>query len=486
MMSRFFAVANVLGKMILVFGFTMLAPLCFSLWTNDGAQSAFYQTILITTGSGMILWLATRRYRREMQIRDGFMLVVLVWSVLPAFAMLPLLFVLPELSLSMAYFEATSGLTATGGTVLTGLDVLPTSINLWRGQMVWLGGMGLIVLAVAILPLLGVGGRQILKAETPGPMKENKLTPRIAETAKGLWLVYVSLTITCVIAYWLAGMTLFDSVMHAFTTLGLGGFSSHDASYGYWDSPLIELVAIIFMLIAGINFATHFLAWRAKSLFSYFRDPEAGLFLLVLLTSCFGIAFYLWFADVYTDPLVALRYASFNVISIATTTGYSNTDYSLWPIFAPLLMLFLSGFCSSSGSTGGGIKMIRARILYQQLFREMIIIMHPKSISPVKLGGSVVSNKIIFAVLVFLFVYATSIVMMTLILTISGLDIVTAFSASIACINNLGPGLGQIGPATTYASMTDFQTWICSFAMLLGRLEFFTLLVILTPAFWRK
>ncbi|MBA2483317.1 MAG: TrkH family potassium uptake protein [Nitrosomonas sp.] len=485
-MSRFFAVANVLGKMILVFGFTMLAPLCFSLWTNDGAQSAFYETILITTGFGMILWLATRRFRREMQIRDGFMLVVLVWSVLPAFAMLPLLFVLPELSLSMAYFEATSGLTATGGTVLTGLDVLPTSINLWRGQMVWLGGMGLIVLAVAILPLLGVGGRQILKAETPGPMKENKLTPRIAETAKGLWLVYVSLTITCVIAYWLAGMTLFDSVMHAFTTLGLGGFSSHDASYGYWDSPLIELVAIIFMLIAGINFATHFLAWRAKSLLSYFRDPEAGLFMLVLLTSCLGVAFYLWFADIYADPLVALRYASFNVISIATTTGYSNTDYSLWPIFAPLLMLFLSGFCSSSGSTGGGIKMIRARILYQQLFREMITIMHPKSISPVKLGGSVVSNKIIFAVLVFLFVYATSIVMMTLILTISGLDIVTAFSAAIACINNLGPGLGQIGPATTYASMTDFQTWICSFAMLLGRLEFFTLLVILTPAFWRK
>jgi trk system potassium uptake protein TrkH len=346
--------------------------------------------------------------------------------------------------------------------------------------------MGLIVLAVAILPLLGVGGRQILKAETPGPMKENKLTPRIAETAKGLWLVYVSLTLTCAIAYKLAGMQWFDAVMHAFTTLGLGGFSSHDASYGYWDSPLIEVVAIFFMLIAGINFATHFLAWRAKSLFSYYRDPEAGLFIFILLTSCFGLAFYLWFVDVYTDPIVALRYASFNIVSIATTTGYSNTDYSLWPIFVPLLMLFLSGFCTSSGSTGGGIKMIRARILYQQVFREMITIMHPKAISPVKLGESVVSNKIIFAVLVFLFIYATSIVMMTLVLTLSGLDIITAFSAAVACINNLGPGLGEIGPSTTYASLTDFQTWVCSFAMLLGRLEFFTLLVIFTPAFWRK
>lgn len=351
-MSRFFAVANVLGKMILAFGFTMLAPLCLSYWTNDGARSAFDEAILITSVAGLTLWLSTRRYRREMQVRDGFLLVVLVWSVLPAFAMLPLLIILPELSLSMAYFEAVSGLTATGGTVLTGLDTLPTSINFWRGQMVWLGGMGLIVLAVAILPLLGVGGRQVLKAETPGPMKENKLTPRIAETAKGLWLVYVGLTLTCAFAYKLAGMHWFDAIMHAFTTLGLGGFSSHDASYGYWDSPLIEMVAIFFMLIAGINFATHFLAWRAKSLFSYYRDPEAGLFIFILLTSCLGLAFYLWFVDVYTDPVAALRYATFNVVSVATTTGYSNTDYSLWPIFVPLLMLFLSGFCTSSGSTG--------------------------------------------------------------------------------------------------------------------------------------
>ena len=485
-MNRFFAVVNVLGKMISVFGCTMLIPLVLAFWIDDGARWVFQESILITIGCGLLMWLVTRRYKRELQIRDGFLLVVLVWSVLPVFAMLPLLFYLPELNVSMAYFEAVSGLTATGGTVLSGLDALPLSINLWRGEMVWLGGMGLIVLAVAILPLLGVGGRQMLKAETPGPMKENKLTPRIAETAKGLWLVYAGLTLACMAAYKWAGMNWFDAVMHAFTTLGLGGFSSHDASYGYWNSPLIESVAIIFMLIAGINFATHFLAWRAKSLMSYRYDPEMGLFLVFVLVSCVGFAGYLWLSDVYSDPLTALRYASFNIVSIATTTGYSSADYSLWPIFIPLWMLFLSGFCTSSGSTGGGIKMIRARILYQQVYREMITIMHPSAVTPAILGRGVISNRIILAVLVFMFVYVSSIVLMTLILTLSGLDVITAFSAAVACINNLGPGLGQIGPATTYASLTDFQTWVCSFAMLLGRLEFFTLLVVFTPAFWRK
>ncbi len=485
-MNRLLAVVNVLAKMILVFGLTMLIPLILAIWIDDGALWVFRESFFVTISCGFFLWLLTRRFKRELQTRDGFLLVVLVWSMLPVFAMLPLLLYLPELTISMAYFEAVSGLTATGGTVLTGLDHLPLSINLWRGEMVWLGGMGLIVLAVAILPLLGVGGRQMFKAETPGPMKENKLTPRIAETAKGLWLVYASLTLACIVAYKWAGMSWFDAVMHAFTTLGLGGFSSHDASYGYWDSPTIEFVAIVFMLIAGINFATHFLAWRAKSLTSYRFDPEIGWFIFIVLASCVGFAFYLWFIEVYSDPLTALRYASFNIVSIATTTGYSSTDYSLWPIFIPLWMLFLSGFCTSSGSTGGGIKMIRARILYQQVYREMINMMHPSAVTPAKLDRGVVSSRIIFAVLVFMFVYVASIVIITLILTLSGLDVITAFSAAVACINNLGPGLGQIGPATTYASLTDFQTWVCSFAMLLGRLEFFTLLVVFTPAFWRK
>lgn len=485
-MSRLFPVIHVLGLVILIFGFTMLAPLGLSLWLDDGAQFAYDKSIAITIASGLVMWLATRGYRRELQVRDGFLLVVLVWSVLPAFATLPLMFFLPELSFTKAYFEAASGLTASGGTVLTGLDMLPPSINLWRTEMVWIGGMGLIVLAVAILPLLGVGGRQMLKAETPGPMKETKLTPRIAETAKGLWLVYAGITLACASAYKLAGMTWLDAVMHAFTTVGLGGFSSHDASFAYWNSPLIELVAIVFMLIAGVNFATHFLVWRAKSLSPYRYDPEVGLFVAAILGSCLMLTLYLWLMGVYPDFLTALRYASFNTISIATTTGYASTDYYLWPVFAPLWMLFLSSFCSSSGSTGGGIKMIRAQLLYKQVFREMVKIMHPQAVAPIKLGGAVVPNRIIFAVLAFMFIYIASIVSMTLVLALSGLDVITAFSAVVACINNLGPGLNQVGPATTYAVLTDFQTWVCSFAMLLGRLELFTLLVVFTPAFWRK
>lgn len=485
-MSRLFAVTNVLGMVIMIFGLTMLLPLAISFWLDDTALFAHSQAILITIFCGLVMSLVTRWHRRELQVRDGFLLVVLVWSVLPVFATLPLLFSLPDLSFTKAYFEAASGLTASGGTVLTGLDILPPSINLWRTEMVWIGGMGLIVLAVAILPMLGVGGRQMFKAETPGPMKDTKLTPRIAETAKGLWLVYAGITLACASAYKLAGMTWLDAAMHAFTTIGLGGFSSHDASFGYWDSPLIESIAIVFMLIAGVNFATHFLVWRRKSLSPYRYDPEASLFISIILASCLLLTLYLWFMGVYPDLLTALRYASFNTVSVATTTGYSNTDYNLWPIFAPLWMLFLCCFCSSSGSTGGGVKMIRAQLLFKQVFREMIVIMHPQAVSPVKLGGSVVPNRIVFAVLAFLSIYIASIVSMTLVLTLSGLDVITAFSAVVACINNLGPGLSQVGPATTFAGLTDFQTWVCSFAMLLGRLELFTLLIVFTPAFWRK
>jgi trk system potassium uptake protein TrkH len=433
-----------------------------------------------------MMWVVTRSYKRELKARDGFLLVVLVWSVLPVFATLPLLFHLPYLGFTKAYFEATSGLTATGGTVLTGIDLLPPSINLWRTEMIWMGGMGLIVLAVAILPLLGVGGRQMFKAETPGPMKDTKLTPRIAETAKGLWLVYTGITIACAFSYKLAGMTWLDAVMHAFTTIGLGGFSSHDASFAYWDSPQIEGVAIVFMLIAGINFATHFLAWREKALLPYRYDPEAGLFIAIILISCLMLTIYLWNMGVYPDLLTALRYASFNTVSVATTTGYSNADYNLWPIFAPLWMLTLCCFCSSSGSTGGGIKMIRAQLLFKQVFREMIVIMHPQAVLPIKVSNNVVSNKIIYAILAFLSIYLASIVSLTLILAFSGLDFITSFSTVVACINNLGPGLNQVGPATTFAGLTNFQTWICSFSMLLGRLELFTLLVVFVPAFWRK
>jgi trk system potassium uptake protein TrkH len=281
-------------------------------------------------------------------------------------------------------------------------------------------------------------------------------------------------------------MTWFDAVVHMFSTMGLGGFSSHDASYGYWDSVAIEVVAITFMLIASINFGSHFLAMRSKSLVPYRADPELAWCLGIMIGSCVGIALYLDWMGIYPDFLSSLRYASFNVVSIASTTGFASTDYNLWPIFAPMWMLFLCSFASCSGSTGGGIKMIRAQLLYIQVYREFVKLLHPTAAVPAKLGGQVMENKIIFSVLAFLFIYIASIVAMTLVMMASGLDDLTSFSAIVASINNTGPGLHKVGPATTYAVLSDFQTWVCTFAMLLGRLELFTVLIVFTPVFWRK
>jgi trk system potassium uptake protein TrkH len=369
---------------------------------------------------------------------------------------------------------------------LSNIDKLPMSINLWRHELVWIGGMGLIVLAIAILPLLGIGGRQMFKAETPGPMKDSKMTPRIAETAKGLWLVYLGVSLSCVLSFHWAGMSWFDAICHAFSTMGLGGFSTHDASFGFFDSPAIEAVAIVFMLIAGMNFGTLFLSVSGRSLRPYFHDPEAGWFLGITLISILVVAMYIWKDGVYPEFDTALRHSAFNLVSIATTTGYASVDYALWPIFAPLWMLFLSSFVTSAGSTGGGIKMMRALLLYKQVYRELLRAMHPNAVYNIRIGGQVAPQPILFAVLAFGFMYMVSIVSLTLVLSFTGLDIVSAFTAIVASVNNTGPGLGVVGPSTTYEVLEDFQTWVCIFAMLLGRLEIFTLLVVLTPAFWRK
>jgi trk system potassium uptake protein TrkH len=479
-------VLRVVGMILTIFSAAILLPLVVALLHRDAAVLAYGEAFAITFASGLALWFVSRQAQRDLQIRDGFLLVTLVWSVLPAFAALPLMYVLPGLSFTDAYFECIAGLTTTGATVFSGLDRLPPSVNFWRCLLQWLGGMGVIVLAVGVLPLLGVGGRQIFRAETPGPMKDTKLTPRMTETAKGLWTVYSLITIACMLAYWAAGMTPMDAVMHSFSTMSLGGFSNHDASFGYYDSPLIEAVAVIFMLVAGMNFATHFLALRRRGLAPYRADPEARWFLLLMLVSCLTVATYLWLRGIYPDFPTALRFATFNVVSIATTTGYANTDFNLWPAFATMYMLLLCCISSSAGSTGGGIKLIRAQLLLLQGLREMVKLIHPQAQLPVKLAGHVVPNQIVFAVLAFMSLWGASVTVMTFLLLASGLDLVTAFTAVIACITNTGPGLNQVGPATTYESLTDFQIWVCSIAVLIGRLELFTVFVIFTPAFWRK
>lgn len=483
-------VVSILGVIVMVFAATMLVPLAVSWWTGDGAHAAYPLAIAITLAAGAFMWLLARRHRRELQRRDGVLLVSFAWIGMPLFASLPLLLHFrlagKPISFTDAYFEAISGLTTTGATVLAGLDALPGSINLWRCFLQWMGGMGILVLAVAILPLLGVGGSQLFRAESSGPMKDTKLTPRITETAKGLWSVYCAVSLACVLAYWAAGMTALDAWIHMFSTMSLGGLSSHDASFAYFQSPLIEWVAVPFMLFASCNFALYFVAVRKRSVRRLWADAELRGTLGVMVGASLAVAGLLWLRGAYGDPWLALRMAFFNVVSIASTTGFSTADYTKWPVFAPVLMLLLSGVATSAGSTGAGIKMARVLILVKQARREMSRIVHPRAVNPVMLGDSAVGHDTIFAVLGFMLVYGATIIVLTMALLLSDLSFDTAFSAVVASVNNMGPGLNEVGPAGNFAGLTDYQKWVCALAMLLGRLEMLSFLVLFTPAFWRK
>ncbi|MBI5658718.1 MAG: TrkH family potassium uptake protein [Nitrosomonadales bacterium] len=485
-MQRALTVIHALGLMLVVFSLTYALPLLASLIYADGTLIDFIAAMIWTLFTGTLMWALTRRFKGELSVRHGYLLVVAMWTAMPAVATIPLLLVIPGLSFTDAYFETMSGITTTGATVLTGLDNLPPAINLWRHELNWLGGMGIIVLAVAVLPLLGIGGRQLYKAETPGPMKDTALTPRITETARSLWLVYLGITAACIASLKLAGMNWLDAICHAFSAMGLGGFSTHDASVGYFDSPLIEFVLIVFMLMASINFATHFLALRRRTPRAYFDDIEGVATVSVILAGCLVLAVFLWRRGVYPDFLHALRYASFNLVSIASSSGYATADFNLWPIFAPMLMMFLACIAPSSGSTGGGIKMIRTLVLVKQAGREFLRLLHPAAVDPMKIGGQVIPNNIVFSVLGFIFLYFISITVLVFALLLSGMDFVSGFSAIIACINNFGPGLGVVGPVSNYGVLNDFQTWVCTWAMLVGRLEIFTLLIIFTPHFWQR
>jgi trk system potassium uptake protein TrkH len=480
------AVIALIGRMVLIFALLMAVPLAFAVVGGDAAEQAVVQGLLGTLAAGALMSLATRRFRRELQPRDGFLLVGLTWLVLPAFGALPLLLALPELSVTDAYFEAMSAFTATGATVLTGLDDLPLSVNVWRCFMMLVGGLGIIVLAVAILPLLGVGGSQLFRAETAGPMKDQKLTPRIADTARAIWVAYALLAVSCTLAYRWAGMSWVDAFLHMCSTVSLGGFSSYDASFGHWNSPLIEGVAVVFMLLSGISLTLYFLAWRSRSLAPLWRSVEVRAFYGVLLGSITLIVAYLVLGGTYPDVGEALRHTVFHVVSVATTTGYASQDYAQWPLFAPMLIILLGCFATCAGSTGGGIKMIRLLILLAQARREMVRIVHPRAVNPVVIGGRPVGDATVQGVMAFMMIYGVTIVGLTMVLLFSGLDPVTAFTAVVACVNNIGPGLGEVGPATNFSGLTDFQTWVCTLAMLLGRLELLSVLVLLTPSFWRR
>ena len=480
------AVVHVLGSMLMLFSVTYSLPMATSLIYADGLLVDYVAGALICLSMGGLLWILTRPHKRELRSRDGFLLVSLAWVLMSAIASVPLMLAMPGLSFTDAFFEAMSGLSTTGATVLVGLDDLAPSVNMWRGALHWFGGMGIIVLVVAILPMLGVGGMQLYKAETPGPVKNDKLTPRITQTAKALWIVYILITVACILALRVAGMGWFDAVFYSFSTLALGGFATRDASVGYYDSVSIEIVLIVFMLVSGVNFSRHFVAWQQKSLRAYATDAEAKAMLALIVISTLAVSLFIWQQGVYGSFWTSLRHTSFNLVALAMTCGFVTQDYAVWPIFAPMVMLMLSCYSCNTGSTGGGIKMFRTLVLFRQAGRELLLLVHPQAVQPVKIAGQVVQNQIVFAVLAFVVLYFGAVVVLTFALLASGLDFMSSFTAIIATINNAGPGLGVVGPASNYQSLTDFQTWVCALAMLLGRLEIFSFLVLLTPAFWRK
>jgi trk system potassium uptake protein TrkH len=478
-------IQRILGLLLVIFSSTLLPPIAIELYYQDGSALPFVEAFLLTLACGILLYLPVKKQKKELRLRDGFLVVVLFWTVLGIFGGLP--FYLSEavdLSITDAVFESISGLTTTGATVIVGLDQLPHSLLFYRQEIQWLGGMGIIVLAVAVLPMLGIGGMQLFRAETPGPVKDNKLTPRITETAKALWFIYLGLTVACGIAYWVAGMSLFDAIAHAFSTVSIGGFSTHDASMGYFDNTAIELIAVVFMLLSGINFAIHFGAIRNRTLRPYWRDSEFRAYIGVLAAVSVITIGYLQISGTFTSTTESIVTGLFQVVSIGTTTGFTTAEYYSWPNFLPVLLLYVSFIGGCSGSTGGGIKVIRILLLVKQGARELKRLVHPNAQIVVKIGKKPLPEKVLEAVWGFFAAYFAISALMILLLMASGLDQETAFSAVAASLNNLGPGLGDVGQ--NFASINDFAKWVLCLAMLLGRLEIFTLLVLFTPAFWRK
>lgn len=478
-------ILRILGLLICLFSATLLPPAVVALVYGDGGGTAFILAFAISLGIGFLVWYPQRNVRHDLKVRDGFLLTVLFWTVLGMVGVMPLYFA-EELPLSFtdAVFESFSGLTTTGATVIQGIETLPHSLLFYRQQLQWLGGMGIIVLAVAILPMLGIGGMQLYRAEIPGPLKDAKMTPRIADTAKHLWYIYVALTAVCAIAYHLAGMSWFDAIGHAFSTIAVGGFSTYDASMGYFDSATINTICVVFLLLSSINFAVHYAAITGRSILPLLRDPETRAFLGIQATLIFIVFATVLVHDVYSDTGTAFNQALFQAVSISTTAGFATTDFASWPLFLPILLIFASFIGGCASSTAGGLKVVRVVLLFRQGVRELNRLVHPSGVYSVKLGQRILPQRVVEAVWGFFAAYALVFVVIMLGLLATGLEDITAFSATAAALNNLGPGLGEV--AANYATIPDGAKWLLVLAMIFGRLEVFTLLVLLTPTFWRS
>ena len=482
---QYHAIIRILGLLVALFSVTLIPPALVSLIYDDGGGLAFVLAFALSITTGLAFWYPNRKRKADLRAKEGFLIVVLFWTVLALFGALPFaLLEQPQMSITDAVFESFSGLTTTGATVIEGIEFLPKAVQFYRQQLQWLGGMGIIVLAVAILPILGVGGMQLYRAETPGPVKDSKMTPRIADTAKHLWFIYLSLTIACSGAYWIAGMSLFDAICHAFSTIAIGGFSTYDASLGHFNSVAVNVVCVVFLWIAALNFSLHYAAVHGRNIKNYFKDPECKAFFVIqfsLITICFLILVQ---HSVFSSAEIALDQALIQAVSISTTAGFATTDFSSWPAFLPIILIFSSFIGGCAGSTGGGLKVIRVFLLFLQGKREVDRLIHPKAVYAVKLGDRSMPDRVVEAVWGFFSAYAIVFVVIMIALIATGMDDITAFSATAATLNNLGPGLGEV--AGTYASVSDGGKWILVLAMLFGRLEIFSLLVLFSPTFWRS
>ena len=478
-------VAKTIGLLLMVFSFAQVPPLIVDLIYSEGEYLSFVYSFALTVLGGLILWWPFKEVKKEFRLREGVLIVVCFWIVLSLFGTLPFLITdsISSLSFSEAFFESMSGLTTTGATVLNQLDELPKSILFYRQQLQWLGGMGIIVLAVAVLPLLGVGGMELYHAESSGIAKD-RLTPKLRNTAIALWKIYLSLTVLCAVGYFLSGMSIFDAVSHSFSTVAIGGFSTHDGSIGYFNSATIETIAMIFMFLAGINFSLHFVAWNNRSLVDYIKDSEFKTYAMVLICSSIIVITALSLNGQYESANETIRHSLFQTISIATTTGFTSQNYSSWPAAIPVFLIMMSFIGACVGSTGGGIKVVRILVMFRLGMKEIHKFIRPNAQVSVKLNKSSINEKALVSVLGFFSLYAISFFLILMLLMFAGLDQVTAYSATAATMNNLGPGLGDV--AQNYSSVGEVAKWILSFSMLIGRLEVLTIIAIFHKAFWRQ
>ncbi len=478
-------VLRILGLMLMMFSLSMLPPIGVALGYQDEHAHVFAMSFVVVATIGAMLWLPVRHVRRDLRLRDGFLVVGMFWLFLALAGATPLIITdAPDLSFTDAVFEAVSGFTTTGATVIDGLDSLPPSVLYYRQQIQWFGGIGIIVLAVALFPVLGIGGMSLYKADTPGPFKDQKLTPRITQTAKALWGIYFLLTAACALAYWLAGMSPFDAIGHAYSTVSTAGFSTHDASLAYFDSAAIDAIACVFMFIGGTSFVLHFVVARGRDLRLYWRDTEFHAYFWIIAVMVAGAALYLWLAGEFDTLATSLRHASLQVISVQTSTGFLTTGFADWPGPIPTFMMLMTFVCACAGSTSGGMKVIRWLIVFRQGVSELKRLVHPNAVIPVKLANRTVPERVVLGVAGFFAMYFIVFAILLFLMMLFGLDQVTAWSAVAATINNVGPGLGDV--AWSFKDIPDSAKWVGTLAMLVGRVEIFALVLLLTPAFWER